>query len=767
MPALRLTFCLLVTLMSSVLSLSPALADYIGAEACGACHEQQWQNWQGSHHQLATAEATSSTVLGDFEGSEIQYNNILSRFTKRGDNYYVTTDNAEGELEEFRITHTFGWDPLQQYLISFEDGRKQALNLAWDSRPESEGGQRWFNLYPEDDIEAGDLLHWTAFPFTWNTSCASCHSTNLQKNYDIASNSFDTTWSEINVACEACHGEGSEHLDWSQSRGASIENAGFPWSLETAGGWAFTESGSPIASRIGAEGSLSAEGSSSAASASFAAGAPFEQQVCAQCHSLRTELQPFMGSYHDSFQLSAVAEPLYHIDGQIREEVFVMGSFAQSRMHDMGVTCSNCHDPHSLKLLAEPNQVCAQCHLPTRYNTPEHHFHELETAGAICVDCHMPASNFMVIDARRDHNIRIPRPDLSEEMNTPNACNQCHTDQSVEWAADHFENWWPDIGAHYSQYLVPSEQSETTRLSRLFSVLSEPDTNSIARYRVLQEVAQSDSPSAYNAIRRYSRSSSTIERQGAIEALAAFPLEQSKVNLFPLLNDEFLSVRLAATRQLATLDINELNQDEQARLNQAITETENIMRSQLDSPGNAMQLSNLYSALGDTDQALRAVEQALVIATDWMPALINQAALLSSVGDEDAARASLRRAISANPDQGAPYYSLGLSQIRTGERDAALLNLERAASLSEENPHYSYVYGIALYESGRTQLGVDRIFETYQANPNQTYIGIAAASYQIQLGQLEAAQTTSQLLQQRSPENPQVQQIVEYLNQVP
>lgn len=707
-------------------------------------------------------EATNATVLGDFDGAGIQYNDILSRFEKRDDNYFVTTDNAEGEMQEFQITHTFGWEPLQQYLISFEDGRKQALNLAWDTRPETEGGQRWFNLYSEDDIEAGDLLHWTAFPFTWNTSCASCHSTNLQKNYDVVNNSFDTSWSEINVACEACHGEGSDHLGWSQAQNLSIENAGFPWSLDTAGGWAFTELGNPIASRIGADSSLSANGFSSADGSQ-----PFEQQVCAQCHSLRTELQPFLGSYHDAFQLSAIAEPLYHADGQIQEEVFVMGSFAQSRMHDMGVTCSNCHEPHSLNLLAEPNLVCAQCHLPTEYDTPEHHFHEMDTAGAVCVDCHMPASNFMMIDARRDHSIRIPRPDLSEQMGTPNACNQCHIDESIEWAADQFNSWWPEIGTHYSEYLVESAQPETTRLSRLFSVLSEPETNPIARSRVLQEIAQSDSASAYNAIRGYTRSDSVIERQGAIEALAAFPLEQTRGNLMPLLNDENLSIRLAVTRQLAALNMDQLNQNEQHQLAEAIEESEGILRSQLDSPGNAMQLSNLYSSIGNATQALEALDQALIIAPDWMPALINQAALLSNIGDEDGARASLRRAITTNPDQGAPYYSLGLSQIRTGERDAALVNLERAATLSQDNAQYNYVYGVALYESGQTQSGVDQVLATYTSNPTLAYIGIAAASYQIQIGQIEAAKVTSQLLQERTTGNPQVQQIAEYLGQFP
>jgi tetratricopeptide (TPR) repeat protein len=191
------------------------------------------------------------------------------------------------------------------------------------------------------------------------------------------------------------------------------------------------------------------------------------------------------------------------------------------------------------------------------------------------------------------------------------------------------------------------------------------------------------------------------------------------------------------------------------------------MQSNLDSPGTALQLSNLYGNLGQPDQALDAINQALTIAPDWMPALINQASVYTSVGDEDSARASLSRAIAANPDQGDPYYAQGLSQIRTGERDAALVNLERAATLSDDNPHYSYVYGVALYESGETLSGANRISNTYAANPTLIYIGLAAASYQIQLGLLDQARETAESLNLQAPNNDQVLQIIQYLQQSP
>lgn len=746
----RLLFFILVTYWIFPLN----AAEYIGSEVCQSCHNGEWQDWMGSHHQLAMAEATESTVLADFNDTEFQYNDILSQFDTRDGNYYVTTENADGQLEEFQITHTFGWEPLQQYLVSFEDGRKQVLNLSWDARPASEGGQRWFHLYPDEDIKAGDLLHWTAFTHNWNTSCAACHSTNLEKNYEVASNQFDTTWSEINVACESCHGPGSDHQSWAAAPSQEIEHFGFAWSLETTGGWTFTETNTNFATRVNAP----------------LGDKPYEQEVCAQCHSLRNELQPFTGSYHDAFQLSPALEPLYHIDGQIQEEVFVMGSFTQSKMHDQGVTCSNCHDPHTLELVAEPNVVCAQCHNPGVYDTEEHHFHPIESVGAVCVDCHMPENIYMVIDPRRDHSIRIPRPDLSEALDTPNACSNCHTDQSVAWASEAFNQWWPNIERHHSESIHAAQQAESNSLSRLFSILSEPDTNAMARYQVLQQVAASglsDPNNSFNAIRRFTRSDSVIERQGAINALASFPLEQSAGNLLPLLEDEYLSIRIAAASQLATIDLSTLSQSEQNALENAINETQASLEANLDSPGLALQLSNLFGSIGDIESALVYAEQALTIAPNWPPALVNQASLYSRSGDEEAARSSLTQAINAYPDIGDPYYSLGLLQIRTEERNAALLNLERANILSPDNAHYGYVYGIALYETGQPEAAIEKILESYDKAPSQGYIGISAMSYQLQLGLTEQARETLQLLKARGADPVQLQQLEAYLNQLP
>ena len=178
-------------------------ASYIGSEACAGCHSAEAASWKGSQHAGAMAKASDRTVLGRFEQTTFTYAGITSTFHKRDGRFYVRTDGGDGKLTDFEVGYTFGLYPLQQYLIPMPGGRLQALSIAWDARPKAAGGQRWFHLYPNQPMPHTDPLHWTRHNQNWNYMCADCHSTNLRANYDLQSDCYATTWSEINVSCEA------------------------------------------------------------------------------------------------------------------------------------------------------------------------------------------------------------------------------------------------------------------------------------------------------------------------------------------------------------------------------------------------------------------------------------------------------------------------------------------------------------------------------------------------------------------------------------
>src|SRR5262245_28680435 len=451
-----------------------APAQFVGSAACASCHQRETDGWRSSQHHDAMAEATAHTVLGNFKGATFTYAGTTSTFFKRNDGFYVRTDGSDGRLADFRIKYTFGVYPLQQYLVEFPDGRAQALSIAWDARPRAAGGQRWFHLYPKDRITHDDELHWTRPAQNWNFMCADCHSTAVRKNYDPTNDRFETHWSEINVACEACHGPASRHLEWASARktagaidrgddkGLTVrldERRGVSWTPDLASGNARRSQPRLTEREIG---------------------------VCAQCHALRGQIadgyeagKPLL----DYYRPALLTDPLYHADGQQRGEVYNWGSFLQSKMHANGVTCSDCHDPHSGRLRAEGNTLCASCHLASKYDTPAHHHHTPTSTGAACVACHMPTATYMVIDPRRDHSLRVPRPDLSVSLGTPNACNGCLMDRDARWAASNVSGWYghePEGYQHFADAFSAANTDRADSQSRLREVANASTQPSIA-----------------------------------------------------------------------------------------------------------------------------------------------------------------------------------------------------------------------------------------------------------------------------------------------
>jgi hypothetical protein len=300
------------------------VATFVGSETCAGCHRAEADLWRSSQHNLAMQHATAKSVLGDFNDATFDYFGVHSRFFRKGGKFFVETDGPDGKLAAFEVKYTFGVDPLQQYLVEFPDGRLQALSLAWDSRPTDKGGRRWFHLYPKEGIKHDDVLHWTKLNQNWNFMCAQCHSTGLKKNYDAAADRFATTFAEISVGCEACHGQGSRHARWARDRhdwwpfGSSddpamglaerfTERRDVTWSLDATTGNAIRSS-APRALRA-------------------------EVETCGLCHARRGEFSEnwVPGQWlSDTHTVSPLARGLYHADGQMVDEVYNYGSFKQS-----------------------------------------------------------------------------------------------------------------------------------------------------------------------------------------------------------------------------------------------------------------------------------------------------------------------------------------------------------------------------------------------------------------------------------------------------
>jgi tetratricopeptide (TPR) repeat protein len=729
---------------------------FVGSQACASCHEEAYEAWRGSHHDWAMDHARPETVLGDFDEATVTIHGVTSRFFTRDGKYLVTTEGADGELADFEILYTFGVEPLQQYLVPFPDGRLQALSLAWDTRPAAEGGQRWFHLYPDEHIAHDDELHWTGLQQNWNYMCADCHSTQLDKGYDVEAARFETTWAEIDVGCEACHGPGRDHLRWAEldaGRQAQDESMGLKILLDERRGVSWPpdlESG--IAQR------------------SVPRSTDRELQVCATCHSRRGTIKPGATAdpvFLDHHMPAFLTEELYHDDGQIMDEVYVWGSFIQSKMNAAGVTCSDCHDPHSQKLYAPGDQVCNQCHLPAKFAVKEHHGHPEDSTGADCLGCHMPKQTYMVVDPRADHSMRSPRPDLSLEFGTPNACSQCHADQDLQWAVDTFREMFPEPAKPYQHWTRAFRQARSglpqaeVSLIRVVNDLSTPD---IARATAVLELAPYLSPLSGQVLERALKDESPLVRIAALRTLEMLP----PANRFPfaghLLRDELLAVRAEAGRVLAGTPMNQLGVADRGALQLALKDWFDTQQFNGDRPESRVNLGNLQAQGGNAAAAEQFYRQALKLDEEFVPAYLNLAELYRNQGMEREARGVLEQGISKEPEAAALHHSLGLSLVRSGETEAAVAELRRATELDPETLRYGYVLGVAQNSTGDAAGAVKTLETVQQQHPNNRDVLFALATIERDRGELKSARGWTEKMLELNPADPGAEQLRQELD---
>lgn len=702
-------------------------ASYVGNAACSGCHEQATAEWAGSHHDLAMQEATPETVLGDFSNATFNYFGVTTTFSQEGDTFFIKTDNAAGELETYPVAYVFGVEPLQQYLLPMDGGRLQALSIAWDSRPTNEGGQRWYHLYPDENVPAGDPLHWTGGFFNWNTSCAECHSTDVEKRYDAVNDRFDTHYEQIDVGCEACHGPGSEHALLAASGTLSPAQTGFEMSLKARGTWQWAE-GADIAQR------------------SERLTSNHQIDSCARCHARRGTL----GEYHpgkpllDTHRLAIVEEPLYWPDGQIREEVYVYGSFIQSKMHQAGVACTNCHNPHSNQLVAEGNGVCAQCHLASTYDNPTHHRHQIAAAGSACVDCHMPSQLYMGVDSRRDHSMRIPRPDLSMSTGAPNACNQCHSDQSADWAYSALADWgvtFTDRRNHPARAVHAAGRGDIRAAPVLLDTANDTGATGMQRASAITHLGRLLPEQLMPSLPLWLGSRDPLIRLAAAEAIGQLPPEQRQALLRPLSQDPVLAVRMMSAEQLVGLVPAASGSPGQKDPFEALFREYITVQSQhLDMPSVLTQLSSFQQARGETEAALSLLQSALRKNPEASVSRVNLADLYRTVGNEAAARETLETGIALNADDGALWFSLALLEVREGNAEQGLQALAKAASLEETPGYYHYVLAVAQNDQGLSAEALATLKATHRAAPGQPNVLAALMQYSQLAGDRQSAQ---------------------------
>jgi tetratricopeptide (TPR) repeat protein len=592
---------------------------------------------------------------------------------RKNGGFFVYTDGENGEMEEFEIKYVFGFYPLQQYLVEFDGGRLQTLSLTWNSKD-----NEWYHMakaIQDEIIDHNNWLHWTNQAQNWNGMCADCHSTNLVKGYNVEADTFNTTWSEIDVSCEACHGPASKHLTWAaKAEYAREEHTNYGLVVQT----------SNINNKQYVD-------------------------LCVRCHSRRGVISDFNHSeniYNHSIPSLPSGED-YFIDGQIKGEVYVYGSFTQSKMYMQEVQCNDCHNVHSTELLFDDNRLCTQCHREDDYDTYEHHFHKgygeqgqavvaddgvtFEVGeGTRCINCHMPQRFYMGVDYRADHSLRIPRPDLSVELGIPNACNQCHDEESYQWAVNYIDDWHgTGRKAQYGVAFREAQSGSQKGFDDLVNIYNDEVYPEIVRATAVQLLGTHyqtkskdillDATNHFNGhIRYYALQNLVIDDQRSLNKVLS------------MLNDPTKAIRIECAAKLSSYGESDIPVKYRETFKKAKQEYLKSLEYSADFPSGKFNLANFYYNNNQIDKAEKFYEAALKQDSLLHGIKVNLALVYNAKGKHKEAEKLFENYLKYRPEDGYSTFTYALFLSEQQRYDESLEYLLKAARLSPENARIFY-----------------------------------------------------------------------------
>lgn len=672
-----------------------AFAGYAGDASCKGCHPAAFEKWSTSHHGLAERPLTASLDKAAFDPAQtFSHGSQKTTVQGNGDKAEITTLGFGNKVAPFPVSRVIGHDPLRQFLVDGKAGRVHTMEATWDPNR-----HEWFNVYGNEDRQPGEWGHWTGRGMVWNTMCASCHNTRVRKNYDAKADTFHTTMAQMTVSCEACHGPMKAHV---ANPKAALPKFTKDQTLDT----------------------------------------------CAQCHARRSELTGDFKPGDNFFDHHFLAIPdhsdIFYPDGQIRDEDYEFSAFLGSRMHNAGVRCNDCHDPHTSKTILPGNNLCMRCHTAGGGfpNAPVivpamHTFHQPESAGSQCVNCHMPQTTYMQRHGRHDHGFTIPDPLMTKQFGIPNACNKCHTDKNVEFTLAAVEKWYgPKMDRRPRQrttVLAKAKRGDDDAREGLIALLKGDETPywkasaSLLADRwlgvddmrhTLEDQLKHDHPLVReNAVRSLEPlvENTQVETRSKIESLLSDPVRNVRLSAAWALRD---SLDLTSTAGKELLHMMELNADQ---------------------PSGQMQQAQFEFARHNLPEAISHLKRAIEWDPNSPPFHHDLAIMYSAAGDTQSSIRQLDEAIRLNPKEAEYHYKLGLAWAETGDLDKTITALRDTTRLDPANSRAWYNLGLALNSQHKTEEALAALDSGFRAAPNDASIPYAAATILAQLGQIEQA----------------------------
>ncbi|QXP80749.1 tetratricopeptide repeat protein [Winogradskyella sp. HaHa_3_26] len=697
---------------------------FLGDKNCRECHQEEFKDWEGSDHDKAMEIADSTSVLAGFNGEKFTSQGITSHFFKKDNVYYANTEGPDGEYHDYKVIYTFGITPLQQYIVQFPNGHYQCLRTAWDSVK-----NKWFDLYPDFKVVHSEWLHWSRGGLNWNNMCSDCHSTNVRKNYDKETHSYDTKYAIINVNCEACHGPGKQHVEDVNRLGEAYNSTGtMQMTLDTK---------------------------------------PKELvDQCARCHMRREQFSThfnFEGTLLDHYFPQLLVENLYFPDGQILDEVYVYGSFVQSKMYQNNVTCNNCHNSHSLKLKFEGNNLCAQCHEPAKYDTPKHHFHEANTEGAKCINCHMTGRYYMGNDFRRDHSFRIPRPDLSLKYGSPNACTGCHEDKDDKWAWEEFQKQHGAVDSiHFSDKLAPGIAHHPDAYAGLAELINDKSEPEIARASAIKVISNYSSDDLIDQYLTLLNDESPLIRAATVDALSEANTTDYTNYFLPLLEDQKRTVRIKAFYGLGGLTELQIPEQYKESYQKVKKEFNAYLDHNSDFVGGRIKRARYNIKQGNLQKGIEGYKSALDIDELNNQIRLDLANLYYKDQNFEKAEETFKKVIEQESEYGPVYYSLSLLYAELNRTDDAIKQMKKAIEYMPDNPRPYYNLSLLYGKIQDSKNAEQTLLKGLNIDPTNESLLYALGYHYSSTNQSEKAKNILNQLVRLYPDN---RQYVNFLNQ--
>ncbi len=701
--------------------------EFVGDKSCKSCHVNENHDWERSHHFMAMQPANDSTVTGNFNNSTFTGDGVTSNFFKKDGKFIINTQGDDGKNHDYEVKFIFGFTPLQQYLVEFPGGKMQVPRVSWDVIQ-----KKWFHQYPGQKIPAHDWLHWTGNAQNWNTMCASCHSTNLQKNYDIESDTYKTTYNVINVSCESCHGAGKLHIDYVNGKDYKTAEK-IPGSLLKLGrNTSQTE----------------------------------QLNACAPCHARKADISATLIESDEIMDNVIPQIPdieFFHADGQQNAEDYIYTSYLQSKMFRQGVKCSNCHNPHSGKQILTGNLTCLQCHAKT-YDDPTHTFHSIASTGSECKNCHMPGKIYMGNDLRYDHSLRVPRPDLSVTYGTPNACNICHTDKPAKWAADAVTKWYGPVRKyHFAADLIPGSKLDEKSEAHLIKLFGDTSVPNIVKATAINYLGSIPGQNSLATLMQALASADAQTRYRALRSLANFQQASWLNAVGPLLSDKVRAVRIAAADLFITVPEAQIPGEYFKAFTASRNELQSYLAYQADfSVGNLM-IADHYLKMKDYNNAEKFYVRGLKKDSLMNYARLNLSTTYNLLGKNDEALETLISAAKIDPKNDRIFYNEALLYNEMNDRQAAERSFAKAVELKTNNPRVYYNYGLLLNENKKFKEAETVLKKGIAINPADPELYYVLTLVYIQANDITKARQAGLKLKQLDPANPDYTQLFKKL----